>query len=98
LINNIISLKKSVALILNVYYKKPVIILAFNLCTSFAFIAILEAEKCSKVNIFFCTKQFNNAEHFEKGFKDSSNNYNEPANIKRITMKYNEKTMKEFFD
>ncbi len=46
----------------------------------------------------FFTKQFDNWEHFEKEFKNRCINYYQPVNIKRSSMKYNEKTMKELFD
>ncbi|CAF4114756.1 unnamed protein product [Rotaria magnacalcarata] len=46
----------------------------------------------------FFTKQFDNWEHFEEQFIIWCNHYHEPVNIKRSSMKYNEKTMKELFD
>jgi len=42
----------------------------------------------------FFTKQFDNWEHFEKKLKNRCINYYQPVNIKRFSMKYNEKIMK----
>ncbi|CAF1606765.1 unnamed protein product [Rotaria magnacalcarata] len=46
----------------------------------------------------FFTKQFDNWEHFEEQFIIWCNHYHEPVNIKRSSMKYNEKTMNGLFD
>jgi len=44
------------------------------------------------------TKQFDNWEHFQNDFENWCINYYQPVNIKRSSMKYNEKIMKELFD
>ncbi|CAF2786046.1 unnamed protein product [Rotaria sp. Silwood2] len=46
----------------------------------------------------FFTMQFDNWVDFEAYFKNWCNNYYQPVNIKRHSMKYNEKTMKELFN
>jgi hypothetical protein len=48
-------------------------------------------------NSFF-NKEFDNWEDFETNFKDWCDNYYQPVNIKRSSVKYNEKTMKDLFD
>ncbi len=52
-------IKKTIALVLNIYCKKSVIIFSLTLSTSFAFTVILKPEKWNKV-IFFLSKQFGN--------------------------------------
>ncbi|CAF3460435.1 unnamed protein product [Rotaria sp. Silwood2] len=47
---------------------------------------------------FFFTKQFDNWVDFEIEFKSWRNDYYQPVNVKRHSIKYNEKTMKELFD
>ncbi|CAF3367722.1 unnamed protein product [Rotaria socialis] len=48
-------------------------------------------------DVFF-TKQFENWADFETEFKSWCNDYYQPVNIKRHSIKYNEKIMKDLFD